>query len=151
MLLLDDKISIHERLGLKLSEWLAIPPIYSLRPIDYGEMMVYSLWGIIMLSMLLLTTRSDQTAVTRQLSQGLVLSILGLAFFGGFIDMLHIVAEQSVGLSTNMDSVFGAIEDGGEMVAVSFALWLTYYACLQISKEKYARDRLPKILTTKIR
>ena len=47
ILLLDDALSIHEEVGIKLAEWLSVPPMFHLRSADYGEMMVFACWGIL--------------------------------------------------------------------------------------------------------
>ncbi len=128
MLLIDDAMSIHENLGSKLSEWFSISPMYYLRSVDYGEMMIYCLLGIITVAILVVANRIDHSLLARQISRGLLLSILGLVCFGGIIDMVHIMFDEALELDRNGMLFFDAIEDGGEMVVISLVLGFVFHS-----------------------
>jgi len=123
MLGIDDVIEIHERLGSKIANWLSIPPMYNLRSVDYGEMIVYLILGCTAVGILAFSSRIDKSSIARQTSKGLLLLVAALAFFGGLVDMLHSATSQV----EVFDSLFGVVEDGGEMIVVSLMLWFVYY------------------------
>jgi hypothetical protein len=54
-----------------------------------------------------------------------------LLFFGVFVDMIHIVL-----LDHAWTAVLGTVEDGGEMLAVSIAVWLTYASAVTLMHAK---------------
>ncbi|MGC1306839.1 MAG: hypothetical protein WA885_06390 [Phormidesmis sp.] len=130
ILLADDQLRIHEVLGGRLAEWLSLQPMFNLRAKDFGELMVFSLWGVISVAILAVTGWIDRSAIAKQISKGLLLSLLGLAFFGGFFDMLHIAVQNAWSLSGIYEDLvnvtFDTVEDGGEMIVVSLALWFVY-------------------------
>lgn len=130
ILLLDDGLSIHERGGEKLAEWFSIQPMFHLRSVDYGEIMVFAVWGIISVVILTLTYRKNRSVTDKRFLKGLLLSLFGLAVFGGVFDMLHIIVKSIRGSSLGEDNIFDAIEDGGEMVVVSLALAFVYQMTL---------------------
>lgn len=132
ILLADDALQIHERGGSMLADWLSIPAMYHLRSVDYGELMVFALWGLTAIAILTVTSRIDQSPIARQVSKGLLLLLLGLAFFGGFFDMLHIAVANNWELSGTGHRLFDAIEDGGEMVVVSLMLAFVYRIYLNL-------------------
>ncbi|MGC1306838.1 MAG: hypothetical protein WA885_06385 [Phormidesmis sp.] len=132
ILLADDKLILHEKWGEKFAEWFSIQPMFYLRAIDYGELMVFAMWGIIAVAILVATSRIDRSFIARQLSKGLLLSLGGLALFGGAFDMLHIAARNFYGLSPRGENLFDALEDGGEMIVVSLALWFIYQIYLKV-------------------
>jgi hypothetical protein len=126
ILLADDRLIIHEQLGGMLASRLSIPSIYYLRAQDYGEILVYLMWGVIAVTILAVSVWFDRCLVAQQVSKGLLLSLLGLVCVGGIFDMLHIVVTNIWRLSENANRLFDAIEDGGEMIIVTFALWFVY-------------------------
>ena len=147
ILLLDDRLAIHERVGAKLAEWLSFSDMFNLRSIDFGEMMVFATWGIIAVVILAVTYRHNRSTVDKQIFKGLFLSLVGLAVFGGFFDMLHIVVLNSIGLSVLGEHLFEILEDGGEMVIVSLALYFIYQIAVDIlakHKELARHEELAK-------
>ena len=126
ILLMDDRLAIHERVGAKLADWLSFQPMFNLRAVDFGEIMIFATWGIIAIAVLAITYRTNRSEVAKQIFKGLSLSLLGLAVFGGFFDMLHIVVENLMGEALIRDELFDVLEDGGEMVVISLALWFIY-------------------------
>ncbi len=126
ILLIDDRVSIHERGGAYIAEWFSFQPLFRLRAVDYGEIAVFALWGLISLAILFIANSIDQSNIGRKVSKTLFLSLLGFAFFGAFFDMLHIIAINVYTLSPMQNNIFDAIEDGGEMVVISLVLWFVY-------------------------
>ena len=112
--LLDDALSIHENLGLLTSSLWSFANL-GLRPRDWGELLITATVGVVLLTPVAI---AFLRASRRERRHTLVLAALLflLAFFGIFIDMVHIWfgGEQ-----------WGLVEDGGEMLVVSMVL---YYA-----------------------
>ncbi len=136
MLLIDDSIKLHERLGGQFVAWFSIPSAYGLRAQDYGEIMVFLMLGAIALAILVLTSRMDRAPAARSLSKYLLLFLVGLAFFGGLVDMAHIYVDQTYGLSPKGNRMFAAVEDGGEMIVISLALWFVYRFYLSLKSSR---------------
>ncbi len=136
MLCADDALSIHESLGRNLATWFSIPSMYNLRPEDYGEIAVYVMMGVIVAAILTLCSRIDRSSTARALSKGLLVLLVGLGFFGGLVDMLHIAAKEAFQLSINKNALFAAFEDGGEMIVVSLILWFVYRFYLTVKRSR---------------
>ena len=132
ILLADDALKIHERGGARLADWFSFSAMYNLRAVDYGELMVFALWGLIAIAILTVTSRIDRSPTAREVSKGLFLLLLGLACFGGLFDMLHIAAANTWELSATGNNLFDAVEDGGEMVVVSLVLGFVYRIYLNL-------------------
>lgn len=132
ILLLDDRLAIHERVGEKLAEWLSFSDMFNLRPRDFGEMIVFATWGILAIAILAITYRNNRSVIDRRIFKGLFLSLIGLAVFGGFVDMLAIAVRNSIGVTPLGKQLFDILEDGGEMVVVSLALFFVYQTALQV-------------------
>lgn len=118
-LLLDDSFFIHEDGGAALAARFGYQGALGLRDLDFGELTVTAFAGLIFLTLILaayLRSRRD----ARNASADLAVLVCVLAFFGVFIDMVHIVVEPAYGKLT-----LAVIEDGGEMVAMSLACWYT--------------------------
>ena len=114
--LLDDALSIHENLGLLSSNLWTFAARMGLRPQDWGELLVTGAVGVVLLTPVAI---AFLRASTRERRHTLILAaLLGLlAFFGVFIDMVHIWfgGEQ-----------WGLVEDGGEMLVVSMVLYYVF-------------------------
>lgn len=132
ILLADDKLELHESWGTHIADKLSFQPLFYLRAVDYGEIMVFALWGLISIAILSIASSVDRSAIALKISKGLLLSLLGFAFFGAFFDMLHIVVLDIYTLSYMQNNVFDAIEDGGEMIVISLALWFVYRQCVTV-------------------
>ncbi|NJL21560.1 MAG: hypothetical protein HC895_13280 [Leptolyngbyaceae cyanobacterium SM1_3_5] len=112
-ILLDDASSIHKRLGFFISKQLSFVPLFNLRAVDYGEMIVSAGVGLFFLIAIATVYRfGDRFA--RQVSKTLTLLLLALAFFGIVIDMLHIMLRMPA-----LDPLLTALEDGGELIIMS--------------------------------
>lgn len=140
ILLVDDRLAIHERVGAKLADWLSFQPMFNLRAIDFGEIMIFATWGIIAIAVLTITYRTNRSEVAKQIFKGLLLSLLGLAVFGGFFDMLHIAVQNLMGEALVRDEIFDVLEDGGEMAIISLALYFVYQRA-QLVLAKHQLDK----------
>ncbi len=108
--LLDDSLTIHETLGEYLANYFEIKPRFNLRSVDFGELLVSFTVGCSFMVLLLLTYLRSKYNF-QKISQHLFTFLLALAFFGIFIDMLHVFFDDNHKL--------GLIEDGGEMLVMS--------------------------------
>lgn len=121
-LLLDDSISIHENVGLFISQELNFSKMLLLRSRDFGELIVTGTIGLIFLAFMgYLFFRLSPNY--KRISLDLLFLLGILFFFGVGIDMLHVMIDNPY-----LDNFFNILEDGGEMVAASFICW--YVICL---------------------
>ncbi|NCJ07305.1 hypothetical protein GS597_12465 [Synechococcales cyanobacterium C] len=125
ILLLDDALQIHERVGGSLSVYFNDK--FYLRPQDYGELLVYAIYALVLFSLIgFAYLRTDEQG--KKVSKNLFVLIVILAIFGVFIDMLgimtwNILEYKSLSywayISEHLSAV---IEDGGEMLVLSIIL-----------------------------
>ncbi|RKR04257.1 hypothetical protein C7446_1461 [Kushneria sinocarnis] len=113
--LLDDSMSLHEHLGNTLVQSLALSETAGLRAQDLGEILsVLLIAGVIFPLIGLgywLEDRSNRGGVHR-----LMMAVVVLVACGVGVDMLH---EALPG-----DLIWVLLEDGGELVAMSLALYV---------------------------
>lgn len=117
-LLLDDSLSIHENVGEYLANYFNIQPKFNLRAVDFGEILVSFFVGITFLILFLFTYIKGK-AEENTLTRNLVILVFALAFFGIFIDMLHVALPFG-------ENKLAVIEDGGEMFVMSIIVWYTF-------------------------
>ena len=139
ILLADDKLALHETWGAYIAGWFSFQPLFRLRAVDYGEMTVFALWGLISLSLLSMADLIDQSTIGLRVSKALFLSLVGFAFFGAFFDMLHIVVLDTYTLTFMQNNIFDAIEDGGEMIVISLVLWFVYRTFVESSHNRQSK------------
>lgn len=118
--LLDDSLQLHERLGPRLAR--AIAPGLELSQ-SVAEMIFMAVEGAIAGGPLILGWLKASPAVRRQVVPLLFLGA-GAAFCASIVDFLHAQVASHV----FVESVFGVIEDGGEMIFLS--LMVSYAAAL---------------------
>jgi hypothetical protein len=116
-LLFDDAFRIHEEGGAAMAARLGYVGALGLRPEDLGELTVSAVIGVVFLALILITYRRGGRDA-RNASSDLALLVGVLAFFGVFVDMLRIVVEPAYA-----ELLLAIVEDGGEMVAMSFTCW----------------------------
>lgn len=58
----------------------------------------------------------------KQVTKHLLILLLAVAFFGIFVDMLHTALK----LGGRVKFLLGFVEDGGEMVMMSFIAWYVF-------------------------
>lgn len=124
-LLLDDSISVHERLGSWLAGVLGLQADLGLRAVDFGELLISAVvaGGFVLL---IGTLALRGTARMRRLCLDYLQLLALLVFFGVFVDMLHVMAE-GYGVPG-----LGTLEDWGEMLVMSL---ITAYTFLQCRRE----------------
>lgn len=110
---LDDIMQIHEEGGYSLAMRWELPEMLGQRPRDIGELIIFAVAGAIMLVLLAISWFiSNETFRQRSITLFKLCGIL--IFFGIVMDAVHILF-----LDTALDDVFGTIEDGGELIALS--------------------------------
>jgi hypothetical protein len=120
-LLADDSLQIHEQGGAAVASYFQYSPFLGLRAKDFGELTV-SLLAALVLLLLLSWAYWKGADRFRKLSQDLVIFIIGLVFFGVFVDMLHIMVYSMSGFGNVLrllGGILGITEDGGEMLVMS--------------------------------
>ena len=116
-ILLDDSLTIHETLGEYLAKYFDLKPRFKLRGEDYGELIVSFIVGGCFIVALILAYLKSKTNI-QKISQHLFTFLLVLAFFGIFLDMIHVFYNDNHKL--------GLLEDGGEMLVMSFIMAYTF-------------------------
>ncbi|MBK8985151.1 MAG: hypothetical protein IPM39_03575 [Chloroflexi bacterium] len=124
-LLLDDALRLHEVAGLWLAETAVLPPLLTLRPQDLGELGFSAVIGLALLTALVLTYQFSRPQA-RRFSQGLLLALAALAFFGVAADMVQVMVLPWLRPYPFLRELFVAVEEGGEMMTVSVMVWLAY-------------------------
>ncbi len=119
--LADDSVQIHELAGLALSKSLQFQSYMGLRPEDFGELTISATVGSALSIPLMLAYRKG-TDTFKSTSHDLALLVFILAGFGIAVDMLHSIFS----FNRKIKFLFGIIEDGGEMITVSFILWYVF-------------------------
>ena len=120
-ILFDDALRIHERLGKYIAIKLEFTPFHGIRANDFGELAVSAVAAALLLTPMLLFYMRGANPF-RQVTRHLLLLLLALAFFGVFIDMIHVPPE----MGQTIKHSWGAVEDGGEMIIMSLIAWYTY-------------------------
>jgi hypothetical protein len=118
--LIDDSLEFHENFGKVLADFLSLQPGFGLRAVDFGELFVSGLFGLLFfISIALFYFLSDQP--TRRIAQRLVVMIIVMAFFGLFLDMVAIVIPHR-----DATRVIVALEEWGEMLVMSVITWFVF-------------------------
>ena len=117
-LLFDDSLRIHEKFGGYLVKYFEFQPMFHLRAQDFGELSVSMLFGFLLFTFIGASYLfSDH--IGKQVSKHLFILVIFLAFFGVLVDLLHIAIPWG-------KSIFGLIEDGGEMLIMSIIVWYVF-------------------------
>lgn len=124
----DDALMVHERVGEKIAEALEFPAMFGLRSVDFGELTVYAIAGLVLLPFLLAAYRWGDSTF-RRVSRHLVGLLLVFALFGGVVDMIHIMVTHPT-----INTILGLVEDGGEMVVMSIIVGYVVHQALAPSK-----------------
>lgn len=117
-LLIDDSCLLHERLGFYMCRHWRFHPGYGLRAQDFGEIAVSCTAGLFFLIIISIPYYFSDIKL-KLFSRNLLFMVIGLAFFGVGIDMLHRIL--------NLHGPFWVIvEDGGEMLMLSIIVWFVF-------------------------
>jgi hypothetical protein len=114
---MDDALSIHERIGRYLGTTFVLPTLPGLRPQDTGELVVWGAAGAFLLPVLVWGFRSSSPEAVG-FGGVFALAFALLVFFGAGVDMLHVAFETAW---PGAYLLFMVVEDGGEMLAVALA------------------------------
>ena len=120
-ILLDDSLRIHESVGRYTSSILAPGSFLGLRMQDIGELAVYALVALVFFVTIYFAYMRGSVAY-QQVTRHLLFLLFLFGFFGVVMDMAAII----LALDWKADYVAAAIEDGGEMIVMSFMVWYTY-------------------------
>ena len=117
----DDLIQMHEKVGAMLVSKFELVPMFNLRAQDFGELAFSGFSGMVLLSLIGVSyIKSD--ANIRRICRHLIILLSSLVLFGVVFDMIQIMfADNHI-----MFHIFGIIEDGGEMIILSFFCWYIY-------------------------
>ena len=115
--LVDDRLQVHERVGGVVARQLPVPELAGLREQDVSELAVWGLVGVVPLVVVALLHRRSSGDV-RAASRGMAVVLAGYAFFGVVVDQFHALA-----LGGPLDRGLGVLEDGGELLLLSVAVW----------------------------
>jgi hypothetical protein len=127
-ILLDDAAKLHEKFGAIISQRFAFSDLWGLQAQDFGELLFYSGVTLVFAGLIALTYRTGQTAEKRTMRQLIVL--LGLfACFAVGVDLLH-----SAVLIPALDPLLIALEDGGELIAMSMIATYIFVRLEQASR-----------------
>jgi hypothetical protein len=128
--LADDRLQLHERGGAFLARHLPLPELAGLRAQDLGELAVWALVGMFPLVAVAVLHRRSPGHV-RAASRGLAVIVAGFAFFGVVVDQFHAMTRGGP-----LDHMLGVLEDGGELVLLSVAV---YYAGALVAGARLTR------------
>lgn len=119
--LVDDCLRLHEDLGRGLAAHFGFQPRFGLRSKDLGEFCISSGAGVMLAVALVWAWRRGDRHF-RSFSRDMLLLLGLLIFFGVGFDAAHIILD----FGWWAGFLLGAMEDGGEMVAVSLILWYAF-------------------------
>jgi len=115
-LMVDDFLGIHERLGIFIADHFDFHSRCGLRPQDFGELIVLTLFVTPCLAIVGAAHYLSGTAA-RKISKHLFAMLALLVLFGVVVDMLPTVVKHGHPVLSPM---VGVVEDGGEMLVMSF-------------------------------
>jgi hypothetical protein len=122
ILLLDDAAELHDRLGLLIGPYLDFGPFTQMDVQDRGEPFVYVLMAVIIFS-LLFGAYGPLKKSNRLTFLNFMWAIFMLAFFGAALDVAHGFLSAYTAQSYMRDLVATVVEDGAELIAVTFLVF----------------------------
>ena len=112
-LLCTDALRLHEHAGVFFANKLGLPDVLGVRGQDFGELAFSAIVGGGLLSLIGFCYFCGSEKF-RPVTQVLVVCCLLIAFFGVFVDILHMPFDGSF-----PGDLFEIVEDGGEMFVFS--------------------------------
>lgn len=133
--LLDDSLEVHETLGARIAEGLALRPFAGLRPVDFGELLFWASAAVVLLSVAAIGLA--RTA-GRDRANGLLLlgALAVLAVFAVGVDMAHVVVDN---LFRGADLLFTAVEEGGQQATLSLSCGLAILIRREVGSREVGR------------
>jgi hypothetical protein len=122
-MLLDDSLRINEKLGRVVAENMGFTSFIGLQPVDFGELIVMAFLALFLLTPLFLFYVKSPDSPFKKASKDLFFLFLVLVFFGIIVDILHIMLSGFGGV---VNYLMASIEEGGEMLVMSFIAWYVY-------------------------
>lgn len=135
--LLDDSLKIHESFGTYLVKYFEFQAMFQLRAQDFGELSVSILFGLLLFTFIGVSYLFSDN-VAKQISKHLFILVISVAFFGVIVDMLHTIIPWG-------KSLFGFIEDGGEMLVMSIIVWYVFNLRIDPVKQDKSNKHLTEI------
>lgn len=135
-LLVDDYFLVHEGMGVVIAGWVggeAAELVGSGMTVHLGEALYLGAVGVAVVMSFVVAYRAARPDV-RRIALTLAALFAVLAFFGVVVDLLHALVAGP----TLLDAAFTAVEDGGEIAAMS--LIVAFGFALAFGR---ARDRSP--------
>ncbi len=124
--LADDVLEAHDKLGVLVGRGLDFGPLAAMHPQDRGEPLIYA--GMLAITVaFLVVARRSLCGAHRGIWLKFTLAVAGLAFFGAGVDVLHGMVKAALGdgaVAGFVDTLFIALEDGGEGVMASVMVWV---------------------------
>lgn len=145
-LLLDDSLTLHETLAEIITERLGLQAVFNLRAVDVGEFLVSAGIGLFFLFFLAIGYHFAK-GIPRQTSKYLIIILFALALFGIAVDMLHSLLRFSL----FWEPLLAMIEDGGEMVVMSFMAWFVFKRSESLYPNVNSLEQQEKTLETQYR
>jgi len=137
-LFIDDLFQVHEKVGSLIANHLEYVAPLGLRIQDIGELFL-TMNASIVLTVFILLAYIYGSKEFRKISRDISMFILLLFFFGVFLD----IANASIEFGFRIHFIIAVIEDGGEMLTVSFILWYIYLLAVRgIKADCYLCDYL---------
>ena len=114
VIILDDALQLHERGGSRLAQSAGLPDLV-VEATNLGELIVWALFAVPLVPLVMVCyQRSDAHA--QALSQVLAVFVAILVLFAVFVDVVHVT------LTGHAAWIVGTVEDGGELVVMSFVV-----------------------------
>jgi len=120
-ILADDALLLHEKTGLLLRDRFGPISFLWLTAYEIGQVMFWFVSGCFLIGLLGWGLRKT-SAPDRFLGLIIGMPVLGIAFFGAAVDMLNHAFEAG----SFPQKMMSVVEDGGEMVSVSFVCVAAY-------------------------
>jgi len=116
---------VHERLGLRLEEALALRRFDGLMRIGPGQLLV---WAIVGFPLLAVAVAAVVRSPEEDRRNGILLmgALAVLVLFAVGIDMVHVLLRRAF---RGANELFILIEDGGEQIILSLILCLVILIC----------------------
>lgn len=135
---LDDLLQIHEERGNDLAIRYSLPEVLGQRSRDLGELLVFAIVGTVLLTLLGIAYLTGSQRF-REHTRNLIPLVAILAFAGIVVDALHIIF-----LYRSAGAIFGLIEDGGEMIALSLIVWYVWLLVTESDSAAGQGDKAPE-------
>ncbi len=140
-ILLDDSLGLHEAFSVFLTNNASLPTVLNIEGGHYAPLILWALVGLVLMGLIALGYLHEPR--TRRLSRRFFLLLGALFFAGGVVDTLRESApDQTQPLVRYILKRTVIIEDGGEMVVLSF------FAALALAHLAAQRAQSPKLKNT---